>query len=148
MSENTETAILAGGCYWIMQQLLRARGGVVSTRAGWTGGDSENPSEADSGGHAEAVEVTFDPHHLSYRELLQYFFMVHRPDLGEDVVGTIYRSEIFYLSEKQRVNAEEAIRDVVTSGQWPAVATRVSKASRFWEEAAEEQNYLQRYSTG
>lgn len=142
MSKDIERAILAGGCFWIMQQLLRNRDGVISTRVGWIGGENENPTEKNNVGHAEAVEVTFDPNRLSYRELLEYFFMVHRPDLGEDVVGTGYRSEIFHTSEEQRVVAEEIIRDVDASGG--KVATRVSKAGRFWEEAPEQQDYLQR----
>jgi len=92
MNKNAESAVLAGGCFWVMQQLLRARDGVISTRVGWIGGENENPTEKNNVGHAEAVEVTFDPDRLSYRELLEYFFMVHRADLGEDVVGTGYRS--------------------------------------------------------
>jgi len=149
MSENTETTVLAGGCFWIMQQLLRNRDGVISTRVGLIGGENENPTEENNVGHAEAVEVTFDPERLSYRELLEYFFMVHRPDLGEDVVGTGYRSEIFYASEKQRVVAEETIRDVDASGHWPGrVVTRVSAAGRFWEEAPKQQDYLRRFPVG
>jgi peptide methionine sulfoxide reductase MsrA len=100
-------------------------------------------------GHAEAVEVTFDPDRLSYRELLEYFFMVHRADLGEDVVGSGYRSEVFHTSEEQRVVAEETIRDVDASGHWPGkVMTRVSKAGHFWEEAPGQQDYLQRFPLG
>jgi Peptide methionine sulfoxide reductase len=90
MSENTETAILAGGCYWIMQQLLRHRDGVISTRVGWTGGENDNPTEENNSGHAETVEVTFDLERISYRELLEYFFQVHRADLGERLVGSGY----------------------------------------------------------
>jgi peptide-methionine (S)-S-oxide reductase len=147
MSENAESAVLAGGCFWVMQQLLRNRDGVISSRVGWIGGENENPTEKNNVGHAEAVEVTFDPDRLSYRELLEYFFMVHRADLGEDVVGTGYRSEIFYASEEQRVVAEETIRDA--AGYWPGkVVTRVSKAGRFWEEPPEQQDYLQRFPVG
>ena len=149
MSKNAESVILAGGCYWIMQQLLRDRDGVISTRVGWIGGENENPTDKNNVGHAEAVKVTFDPDRLSYRELLEYFFMVHRADLGEDVVGTGYRSEIFYASEEQRVVAEETIRDVDASGHWPGkVVTRVSKAGRFWEEAPKQQGVLQRFRVG
>ena len=149
MRDNTECAVLAGGCFWIMQQLLRHRDGVISTRVGWTGGKNENPNLENNVGHAEAVEVTFDPDRLSYRELLEYFFMVHRPDLGEDVVGICYRSEIFHTSDEQRVVAEETIRDVDASGHWPGkVVTRVSKAGRFWGEAPEQQDYLQRFPVG
>lgn len=149
MSAKAERAVLAGGCFWIMQQLLRDRDGVISTRVGWIGGEIESPTGKNNVGHAEAVEVTFDPGRLSYRELLEYFFMVHRADLGEDVVGTGYRSEIFYASEAQRRVAEETIRDVDASGHWPGkVVTRVSKAGRFWEEAPEEQDCLQRFRVG
>lgn len=149
MSENAESAVLAGGCFWIMQQLLRDRDGVISTRVGWIGGENENPTEENNIGHAEAVEVTFDPDRLSYRELLEYFFMVHRPDLGENVVGTGYRSEIFCASDQQRVVAEETIRDVDASGHWPGkVVTRISAAGRFWEEPSKGQDYLQRFPVG
>jgi len=146
MSKNTERAILAGGCFWIMQQLLRNRDGVISTRVGWIGGENENPTEKNNAGHAEAVEVTFDPDRLTYRELLEYFFIVHRPELGEDVVGNGYRSEIFHTSEEQRVVAEEVIRHVEASEG--KIATRVSKAGRFWKEGPEHQDYLQRFQAG
>jgi len=149
MRNNTECAILAGGCFWIMQQLLRDRDGVVSTRVGWIGGQNENPSEKNNVGHAEAVEVTFDPNRLSYRELLEYFFMIHRADLGEDVVGTGYRSEIFCTSEAQRAIAEATVRDVAAAGHWPGkIVTRVSEAGRFWEEVPDQQNYLHRFPAG
>lgn len=95
MSDNAETAVLAGGCFWIMQQLLFDRDGVISTRVGWTGGENDNPTEENNSGHAEAVEVVFDPERISYRDLLEFFFQVHRPDLGENLVGFAYRSEIF-----------------------------------------------------
>lgn len=147
MSENAERAVLAGGCFWIMQQLLRGRDGVISTRVGWIGGENENPSEANNAGHAEAVEVIFDPERLSYRELLEYFFMVHRADLGAEVVGTGYRSEIFHTSEEQRMVAEETVRDA--AGYWPGKAvTRVTAAGRFWEEAPQQQDYFQRFPAG
>ena len=146
MSDNTETAILAGGCSWIMQQLLRHPNGVIFTRVGWTGGEGENPTEEKPQGHAEAVEVVFDPERLSYRELLEYFFQVHRADLGEDLVGSIYRSEIFYTSEEQRRVAEEMIADVDPSGHWPGkTVTEISEAARFWEDPAESQDHLLRF---
>jgi peptide-methionine (S)-S-oxide reductase len=149
MSDNAETAILAGGCFWIMQQLLRDRDGVISTRAGWTGGQNDNPTEENNSGHAEAVEVTFHPERLSYRGLLDYFFQVHRPDLGEDLVGSGYRSEIFCTSAGQREVAEETIADVDASGHWPGtVVTRISDAGRFWEADAEDQDYFERYPVG
>ena len=93
MSENTETAILAGGCFWLAQELLRHRDGVVSTRVGYTGRESDNPTADSHPGHAEAVEVIFDPERTSYRNIVEFFFQIHRPDLGEEVVGSDYRSE-------------------------------------------------------
>jgi peptide-methionine (S)-S-oxide reductase len=149
MSDTAETAILAGGCAWIMQQLLRAPEGVISTRVGWTGGESEDPTEEKPGGHAEAVEVTFDAERISYRTLLEYFFLVHRPDLDERLVGSIYRSEIFYTSEEQRSVAEETIRDVDDSGHWPGkTVTEVTEAGTFLVESAEDQDYFQRFPDG
>jgi peptide-methionine (S)-S-oxide reductase len=146
MSDTTETAILAGGCAWIMQHLLRHPNGVISTRVGWTGGDGEDPSEENPGGHAEAVEVVFDPERISYRDLLEYFFQVHRADLGEDLVGSIYRSEIFYTSEEQRQVAVETIRDVDASGHWLGrTVTKVNEAGRFWEGPPKDQDYLLHY---
>jgi peptide-methionine (S)-S-oxide reductase len=143
---NAETAVLAGGCAWIMQQLLRHPNGVISTRVGWTGGWGDNPTEESPGGHAEAVEVVFDPERISYRDLLEYFFQVHRADLGEDLVGSIYRSEIFYTSEEQRQVAEEMIRDVDASGHWLGkTMTKISQAGRFWEDGAKDQDYFLRY---
>jgi peptide-methionine (S)-S-oxide reductase len=149
MSERTETAILAGGCYWIMQPLLRHPYGVICTRAGWTGGHGDNPTEDNPGGHAEAVEVVFDPDRISYRGLLEYFFQVHRADLGERLVGSIYRSEIFCTSDEQREVAEETVADVDASGHWPGkIVTKISEAGPFWEAEAEEQDYFQRYPAG
>jgi peptide-methionine (S)-S-oxide reductase len=146
MSDDTETAVLAGGCAWIMQQLLRQPDGVVSTRVGWTGGQGDNPSEEYPGGHAEAVEVVFDPEKISYRDLLEYFSQVHRADLDEDLVGSIYRSEIFYASEEQRQVAEQTIRDVDASRHWPGkTVTKVSEAGRFLEDGPEDQDYFLRY---
>ena len=146
MSNNAETAVLAGGCAWIMQQLLRHPDGVISTRQGWTGGEGDNPTEESPGGHAEAVEVVFDPERISYRVLLEYFFQVHRADLGERLVGSIYRSEIFYTSEDQRRVAEQTIRDVDASGHWlDKTVTKVSKAGRFWEDPAKDQDYFLHY---
>lgn len=149
MSDSAETAILAGGCFWVMQQLLRLPDGVISTRVGWTGGQNDNPTEEDNLGHAEAVEVVFDPERLSYRELLELFFQVHRPDLGEDLVGSAYRSEIFYATDAQRRVAEETIADVDASGHWPGkTVTEISEAGRFWEAEAEDQDHFQRYPHG
>jgi len=149
MSDNAETAVLAGGCFWTMQQLLHDRDGVISTRVGWTGGENDNPTEENNSGHAEAVEVAFDPERISYRELLEFFFQVHRPDLGAGLVGSGYRSEIFYTSEEQRKVAEETMRDVDASGHWPGkVVTEISEAGRFWEAEADDQDYFQRYPDG
>ncbi len=146
MTDTGERAILAGGCAWIMQQLLRHPRGVISTRVGWTGGEGDAPTEEDPQGHAEAVEVVFDPARLSYRELLEYFIQVHRADLGKDVVGSIYRSEIFYTSEEQRRVAEETIADVDASGHWLGkIVTEVSEAGRFLEDPAEHQDYFLRF---
>lgn len=148
MSEQTETAILAGGCAWIMQQLLRQPEGVISTRTGFMGGKTENPTEENSGGHAEVVEVVFDPERLSYRGLLEVFFQVHRPDLDEGIVGSLYRSEIFCTSPEQRRVAEEMIRDVDASGHWPGrTVTTVSQASVFWQMGPEDQDYFLRFPT-
>jgi peptide-methionine (S)-S-oxide reductase len=149
MGDNPETAVLAGGCAWIMQQLLRHPEGVISTRTGFMGGETENPTEEDDGGHAEGVEVIFDPQRLSYRGLLEVFFQVHRADLDEGVVGSLYRSEIFCTSPEQRRVAEQMIRDVDASGHWlgPTV-TRISESGVFWEMAPEDQDYLMRFPHG
>jgi peptide-methionine (S)-S-oxide reductase len=132
-----------------MQQLLRHPDGVISTRVGWTGGEGEDPTEESPGGHAEAIEVVFDPERISYRDLLEYYFLVHRPDLDERLVDPIYRSEIFWTSDRQRQLAEEMIRDVDASGHWPGkTVTKISEAGRFWESEAEHQDYLRRYPEG
>ncbi len=123
MTENTETAILAGGCCWITQELMRHCEGLISIRAGWTGGESDNPTEDEPGGHAEAVELVFDASRVSYRDVLELFFQIHRPDLDESVLGSIYRSEIFYTTDEQRKVAEDMIAHVEASGFWPKVAT-------------------------
>lgn len=145
MAENTETAILAGGCYWITQALMRHCEGLISIRAGWTGGESDNPTEDKPGGHAEAVELVFDADTISYRDVLQLFFQIHRPDLGESVVGSLYRSEIFYTTDEQRRVAQDTIADVEAAGFWPTVATVISAAGPFLEAEAEDQDYFQRY---
>jgi len=146
MTAKTETAVLAGGCAWIMQPLLSMPEGVISSRKGWMGGEGENPTEENDGGHAEAIEVTFDPERLSYRGLLEVFFQTHRADLDDSVVGSIYRSEIFYTSPEQQRVAEETIRDVDASEHWLGkTVTRVTPAGRFWVDGPEHQNYLQRF---
>jgi peptide-methionine (S)-S-oxide reductase len=149
MSENTETAILAGGCFWPAQHLLRHRAGVISTRVGYTGGENDNPTAGNHPGHAEAVEVIFDPGQTSYRNILEFFFQIHRPDLDEGRVGSDYRSEIFYTSDEQRQVAADTIAAADASGMWPGtVVTKFSQAGPFWEAEAEDQDYLQRYSDG
>ena len=149
MAEKTETAVLAGGCAWIMQQLLRQPEGVISTRTGFMGGENENPTENDSGGHAEVVEVVFDPERLSYRGLLEVFFQVHRPDLDASIVGSLYRSEIFYTSPDQRRVAEEMIHDVDASGHWLGqTVTKISEATVFWAMGPEDQDYFLRFPHG
>ena len=146
MSDNTETAILAGGCYWVTQELMRHCAGLISIRAGWTGGESENPTEEDPGGHAEAIEIVFDRDRASYRDVLELFLQVHRPDLGAEVVGPIYRSEIFVTSDEQRRVAEEAIAAFDAVGFWPSrLATAITPAGPFLEAGAEDQDYLRRY---
>jgi len=128
MSQNTETAILAGGCFWPAQELLRHRDGVISTRVGYTGGKNDNPTADNHPGHAEAVEVIFDPARTSYRAILEFFFQIHRPDLGEERVGSDYRSEIFYTSDEQRQVAGDTIADADAAGLWPGkVVTKISR---------------------
>jgi peptide-methionine (S)-S-oxide reductase len=146
MGDNVETAVLAGGCAWVMQQLLRHPEGVISTRTGFMGGENDNPTEENNVGHAEVVEVTFDPERLSFRGLLEVFFQVHRADLDERVVGSQYRSAIFHATPEQRKVAEEMIRDVDASGHWPGkTVTTLSEAGVFWEMAPEDQDYFQRF---
>jgi len=149
MSENTETAILAGGCFWPAQELLRRRDGVISTRVGYTDGHNDNPAADNHPGHAEAVEVIFDPEQTSYRDILEFFLQIHRPDLGEGAVGSDYRSEIFYTSEKQRQVAEDTIAAADASGIWSGkVLTKISEAGLFWAAEAEDQEYLRYYPDG
>jgi peptide-methionine (S)-S-oxide reductase len=149
MGDDAETAVLAGGCAWIMQQLLRHPEGVISTRTGFMGGENVNPTEEDNTGHAEVVEVVFDPARLTYRGLLEVFFQVHRADLDENIVGSEYRSEIFCTSQEQRRVAEQMIRDVDASGHWPGkTVTRLSEAGVFWEMGSEDQDYLLRFPHG
>ena len=152
MTDHTETAILAGGCFWGPQELLRKRDGVISTRVGYTGGDVPNATYRNHDGHAEAVEIVFDPERISYRDILEFFFQIHDPttkDRQGNDVGSSYRSEIFYTSDEQREVAEETIADVDASGLWPGkVVTDVSEAGPFWEAEPEHQDYLQRIPNG
>ena len=132
MSDNAETAILAGGCFWGVQDLLRQRDGVISTRVGYTGGENDNPTYRNHPGHAEAVEIVFDPERISYRDILEFFFQIHDPttkDRQGNDIGSSYRSEIFYTSDEQRQVAEDTIADVEASGLWPGkVVTEISEA--------------------
>jgi len=152
MTTRTETAILAGGCFWGMQELIRAMPGVISTRVGYSGGDVANATYRNHGSHAEAVEIVFDPERISFRDLLEFFFQIHDPSTmnrqGNDR-GTSYRSGIYYTSEAQREVALDAIADVNASGLWPAkVVTEVKPAGPFWQAEPEHQDYLQRYPDG
>lgn len=141
-----QTAILAGGCFWGMQHLLRAKPGVISTRVGYTGGTNANPTYGSHPGHAEAVEIVFDPAQVSYQELLEFFFQVHDPTTvnrqGNDV-GTSYRSAIFYTDDDQRAIADATIEAVDRSGRWPGkVVTEVTPADTFWDAEEEHQDFL------
>ena len=149
---TTKTAILAGGCFWGIQDLIRALPGVISTRVGYTGGQNDHPTYRNHPGHAEAIEITYDPAKTDYRALLEFFFQIHDPTTtnrqGNDV-GTSYRSAIFYLDDDQKRIARDTVADVDASGRWPApVVTEVTPASDFWEAEPEHQDYLQRNPGG
>lgn len=152
VSYQPETAVLAGGCFWGMQDLLRKKEGVLSSRVGYTGGANEHPTYRNHPGHAEAVEIVFDPTEITYRELLEFFFQVHDPttlDQQGNDVGTSYRSAIFYENEQQRDVAEATIKDVEMSGLWPGpVVTEVTPAETFWEAELEHQDYLIKHPGG
>lgn len=150
MSE--ERAILAGGCFWGMQDLIRRLPGVIATRVGYSGGDVANATYRNHGTHAEAVEVIFDPARISYRQLLEFFFQIHDPTTrnrqGNDI-GTSYRSAIFCLGDEQRRIAESTIADIDASGRWPGkVVTEVASAGDFWAAEPEHQDYLERFPDG
>jgi peptide-methionine (S)-S-oxide reductase len=152
MTSRLERAVLAGGCFWGMQELIRKLPGIVTTRVGYTGGDVPNATYRNHGSHAEALEIEFDPTLIGYRDLLEFFFQIHDPTTlnrqGNDV-GTSYRSEIFYVSEGQREEALRTIDDVNASGLWPGrVVTKVSPAGGFWAAEPEHQDYLERYPHG
>jgi peptide-methionine (S)-S-oxide reductase len=149
---TTERAILAGGCFWGVQELLRKMDGVVTTRVGYSGGEVPNATYRNHGSHAEAVEIVFDPAKISYRALLEFFFQIHDPSTkdrqGNDR-GASYRSAIFYTTPEQERVARETIADVDASGLWPGKAvTEVEPAGDFWEAEPEHQDYLQHYPTG
>jgi peptide-methionine (S)-S-oxide reductase len=152
MTGTTNKAILAGGCFWGMQDLIRRRPGVVSTRVGYTGGDVPNATYRNHGSHAEAIEIIYDPEKVSYRELLEFFFQVHDPTTknrqGNDV-GTSYRSAIFYADDEQEQIADDTIADVNASGLWPGkVVTELKPAGPFWQAEPEHQDYLEHYPNG
>jgi peptide-methionine (S)-S-oxide reductase len=152
MPAKTERAILAGGCFWGMQQLIRRMPGVLETRVGYSGGDVDHATYRNHGTHAEAIEIVFDPDQVSFRNLLEFFFQIHDPTTsnrqGNDV-GTSYRSAIFYTTDEQRRVAEDTIADVDASGLWPGkVVTEVTPAGGFWEAEPEHQDYLERYPNG
>ena len=152
MTTNSETAILAGGCFWGMQDLLRRYPGVISTRVGYSGGDVPNATYRNHGTHAEAIEIVFDPVQISYRQILEFFFQIHDPSTqnrqGNDV-GTSYRSAIYYLSEEQKRVAEDTVADVDASNLWPGkVVTEIQPAGAFWEAEPEHQDYLERLPEG
>jgi len=148
----SERAVLAGGCFWGMQDLIRNRPGVTSTRVGYTGGDVPNATYQNHGTHAEAIEIIFENNQISFRDILELFFQIHDPTTenrqGNDR-GTSYRSAIYYVSDEQQQIALSIIDDVNASGHWPGpVVTEVESASEFWEAEPEHQDYLERYPNG
>ena len=156
MSADIERAVLAGGCFWGMQDLLRRLPGVVATRVGYTGGDTDRPVyetvKTGTTGHAEAIEIEFDPRRTSYRAILELFFQIHDPttlDRQGNDVGRQYRSAIFYTTDDQRRIAEDTIADVEASGLWPGrVVTEIVPAGAFWEAETAHQDYLEKYPNG
>ena len=148
----TERAVLAGGCFWGMQDLIRKLPGVETTRVGYTGGDVKNATYRNHGTHAEGIEIVFDPAKIGYRQLVEFFFQIHDPTTlnrqGNDL-GTSYRSGIYYVDETQKKIAEEVIAEVNASGRWPGkVVTEVTPEGDFWEAEPEHQDYLERYPAG
>ena len=149
---NTEKTILAGGCFWGVEELIRHQPGVISTVVGYTGGDVPNATYRNHGTHAEGIEVKFDSSVLSYRRLLEFFFQIHDPTTrnrqGNDV-GASYRSAIFYLSDEQKKTAEDLIKEMDASGIWPGkIVTEVVAASDFWDAEEEHQDYLKKHPYG
>jgi peptide-methionine (S)-S-oxide reductase len=152
MTELAERTVLAGGCFWGMQDLIRKLPGIISTRVGYTGGEVANATYRNHGTHAEAIEIIFDPTETSYREILEFFFQIHDPTTknrqGNDV-GTSYRSAIYFVDPEQRRVAEDTIADVEASGLWPGnVVTEIAPAGPFWEAEVEHQDYLEHYPDG
>jgi peptide-methionine (S)-S-oxide reductase len=152
VTTSTERAVLAGGCFWGMQELFRRQPGVISTRVGYSGGDVPNATYRNHGTHAEAIEVIYDPARTTFRDLLEFFFQVHDPTTenrqGNDI-GLSYRSAIYFENDEQERVAEDTIADVDASGLWPGkVVTEVSPVGNFWEAEPEHQDYLQRIPNG
>ncbi|MBZ9994382.1 MULTISPECIES: peptide-methionine (S)-S-oxide reductase MsrA [unclassified Mesorhizobium] len=152
MATSSERAVLAGGCFWGMQDLVRRMPGVLATRVGYSGGDVPNATYRNHGTHAEAIEISFDPAKISFRQLLEFFFQIHDPTTrnrqGNDV-GMSYRSAIYYTSEEQKRVAEDTIADVDASGLWPGkVVTELAPVGAFWEAEPEHQDYLEKYPNG
>jgi peptide-methionine (S)-S-oxide reductase len=153
MTDSThERAVLAGGCFWGMQDLIRKMPGVVSTRVGYTGGDVPNATYRNHGSHAEAIEIVFEPNTLSFRTVLEFFFQIHDPSTADrqgNDLGMSYRSGIYYTSDEQLRIATDTIADVDASGLWPGkVVTELASASEFWEAEPEHQDYLERLPNG
>ena len=152
MSNDIERAVLAGGCFWGMEDLIRKLPGVVSTRVGYTGGDVPNATYRNHGTHAEGIEINFDPSQISFRDILEFFFQIHDPSTlnrqGNDL-GLSYRSGIYYVDEAQKAEAIRTIADVDASGIWPSkVVTEIKPVGDFWEAEPEHQDYLLRYPAG
>jgi len=152
VTTSTERAVLAGGCFWGMQELFRRQPGVISTRVGYSGGDVPNATYRNHGTHAEAIEVLYDPAQTTFRDLLEFFFQVHDPTTknrqGNDI-GLSYRSAIYFENDEQKRVAEDTIADVDASGLWPGkVVTEVAPVGDFWEAEPEHQDYLQRIPNG
>jgi peptide-methionine (S)-S-oxide reductase len=149
---NYERAVLAGGCFWGMEDLIRKLPGVVSTRVGYTGGDVANATYRNHGTHAEGIEINFDPTQMTYRRLLEFFFQIHDPTTvnqqGNDR-GMSYRSAIYYVDKDQKAVAEDTVKDIDASGLWPnKVVTEMDPVSEFWEAEPEHQDYLERVPHG
>jgi len=152
MTRTEEKALLAGGCFWGMEELIRTFPGVLTTRVGYSGGDVPHATYRNHGTHAESIEITYDPAVTDYRTILEYFFQIHDPSTknrqGNDI-GLSYRSAVFYFDDEQKRVAEETIADVDASGLWPGpVVTEVAPAGPFWLAEPEHQDYLQRYPDG
>jgi peptide-methionine (S)-S-oxide reductase len=152
LQEGAETAVLAGGCFWGMEDLFRRQPGVLGTRVGYTGGENDHPTYRNHPGHAEAIEVVFDPSTTTYRAILAFFFQIHDPSTvdrqGNDI-GSSYRSAIFPIGMEQEQVARDTIADVDASGLWPAkVVTTIEPQGSFWEAEPEHQDYLERIPNG